>query len=335
MTSLAAAHVSNPISPAPERRSPRTVILVNPDSFRMSGANRLARITRFVDGRGITLYRAHGPDEIATALGRAELDARDRLIVIGGDGTLQATVTCLADQAENGSAPILCMLGGGRTNFTARDLGSHARLFRSLEQLIDSPDSWTVEQRRVLQLGSATHGTLYGFFVAGALVDEIIRDCHEYRRKKKGWLRSGHPATLWRVAQLALLGLSGRRSFHQPKLRIEADGLGALDGHVRLVLLSSLEHAGGIDPYADRGTGALRLTVIGADARRFWRRLPALVRGRFHPDQNPASGYLSGRTRRLRLQGLPSICLDGQEFSLDPDETLTVQAGPAFRFLRP
>ena len=335
MTNLAPAHVSEAVGPLSDARSSRTVLLANPGSFRMSGARRLGRIARLADARGIALYPVHGPEDVAAAVRAAGLASADRLVVIGGDGTMQATITCLTAQAENGTAPALCMLGGGRTNFTARDLGSHARLFRSLQRLIDSPGSWSIEQRRVLEIHTKTHGSLYGFFVAGAMVDEIIRDCHEYRHRHSDWLRSGHPATLWRVAQLSLLGLTGRRSFHQPKLRVEAAELGCLAGPVRLVLISSLQHAGAFDPYADRGTGDLRLTVVGADAGRFWRRLPALLRGRFQPDQNPASGYLSGRTRRMHVQGLPSICLDGQEFSLDPEETVRVQAGPAFRFLRP
>lgn len=311
------------------------MILVNPHSFRMTSRNRLQRIDQLAHTHGLPLYAVHGPDEIAAALADGAPGPDDRLIIIGGDGTLQAAISRLAGRAQNGLAPTLCMLGGGRTNFTARDLGSHNRLLQSLEHLL-AQASWKSTQRRVLRINSSKHGALYGFFIAGALVDAIIRDCHNYRARSRGWLRTGHAATPWRLAQLAALGLTGRTGFVLPDLQISADRLGVMSGRTRILLVSSLQHdSGSLDPYADRGKGEVRLTAIHGQASAFWRRLPALLSGRFRPEQTTATGYLSGRTGRLQITGLPSICLDGQEYALDATQTLDIQPGPAFRFLQP
>lgn len=302
----------------------------------MTSRNRLQRIDQLAQAHQVPLYSVHGPAEIGAALADSAPRADDRVIIIGGDGTLQAAVSVLAKRAGNGSAPTLCMLGGGRTNFTARDLGSHNRLLRSLEQLITRPDAWSGVERRVLRLRTPEHGSLYGFFVAGALVDAVIRDCHDYRTRHKGWLRNGHAATQWRLVQLAFLRLIGRKVFCVPNLQMTAPSLGTLSGPCRILLVTSLKHESGLlDPYADRGEGPLRVTAIHARAEGFWRGLPALLTGRFRPRQAPTSGYLSGRTRRLEIAGLASICLDGQEFALDPARSLIIEPGPAFRFLQP
>ena len=313
----------------------RRFILANPHSFRMATRNRSQRIDQIAEARRIPIYRVHGPVEIAAALAEIQPSRSDQLIVIGGDGTLQAAVSELADQADRGEAPALCMLGGGRTNFTARDLGSHERLLGALEHLISRPEDWSSTERPVLRISGSEHGTLYGFFVAGALVDAVIRDCHAYRARG-GWLRQGNAATPLRLLQLGLLGLSGRRRFSLPKLKLQAEGLGELSGTTRILLVTSLQHESGLlNPYAALGSGAVRLTAIQRGARGFWRRLPALLTGRLALADGPRQGYLSGSAPRLRVSGLASICLDGQEYPLDPARTLDIESGPVFRFLHP
>lgn len=315
---------------------PRSLLLVNPRSFRMASRNRLQRIDQFAQSRRIPLYAVHGPEEIAAALADAAPGPDDRLIIIGGDGTLQAAVSELAPAAEKRLAPRLCMLGGGRTNFTARDLGSHRRLLGSLEHLLAEPAAWKATDRAVLRLSSDRQEPLYGFFIAGALVDAVIRDCHAYRARGVGWLRTGQIATPWRLTQLAWLTASGRKRFPAPALELNAEGLGTLSGPIRILLMTSLQHESGLlNPYAARGEGPLRLTAVHAQAPAFWRSLPRLLSGRFGPKQCPDQGYLSGSARAVTLSGLSSICLDGQEYSLDPGCELRVEAGPAFRFLHP
>lgn len=302
----------------------------------MASRNRAQRIARIAKDHQIPVYQVQGPAEIAAALAEVCPGPTDQLIIVGGDGTLQATVSELAAQAEAGRAPALCMLGGGRTNFTARDLGSHDRLLGSLQHLIDRPTDWHTTMRPVLRLRGSEHGTLYGFFVAGALVDAVIRDCHAYRAAGSGWLRQGHAGTPWRLIQLAALGLVGRKRFALPELEVAAESLGQTRGTVRILLVTSLQHDSGIlNPYAARGSGAVRVTAIQHGARSFWRRLPALLVGRLNLADSPECGYLSGNTAGLSVSGLSSICLDGQQYQLDPGRTLEIDAGPAFRFLHP
>jgi len=313
-----------------------TAVLVNPRSFRLGQRSRLAEIERRAEQHDVPVHVVEGPGDIAEVLEPTGADALEQMIVIGGDGTVQALVSLLAAQPAP-SRPRLLVLGGGRTNFTARDLNTHTRLDTLLARALRGGHHWHEVSRPLLSLQQdGMKQPLYGFFVAAALVDHVIRDCHNYRSRHRDWLRTGHLSSMVRVIQLGALGLIGRSDFHPPLMSIDAEGLGQLEAPTRILIASSLAHADGwLDPYAGRGNGGVRITAVSAAARGFWRNLPSLLRGRFDPCMQPSAGYLSGRTSSARLRGLSSVCIDGQEFSLDPMRDTTLQAGTEIKFLAP
>ena len=313
-----------------------TAVLVNPRSFRLGQRSCLADIERGAERHAVPVNVVEGPADIADVLKSPGAETLKRLIVVGGDGTVQALVSLLATRPAP-SRPGLLILGGGRTNFTARDLNTHARLDALLALALRGGHHWHEVSRPLLSLQQdGMESPLYGFFVAAALVDHVIRDCHDYRTRHRDWLRTGHLSSILRVAQLGFLGLLGRSDFDPPLMTIDAEGLGQLESPMRILIASSLEHADGwLDPYAARGDGAVRVTAVSTAARGFWRNLPSLLRGRFDPGMQPSTGYLSGRTSSVRLRGLSSVCIDGQEFSLDPTRETTLQAGAEIKFLTP
>lgn len=281
------------------------------------------------------LVLASKPAQMAASIDEALETGTELITLLGGDGTLQAAVSILAHRGQQAheELPRLLMLGGGRTNYTARDLGTHRDLVDTLSMAIDTPDKLKETRRHSLCIEQDGHRE-YGFFIAGALIDHVIRDCHRYRASGKGFLRTGHPSSAWRVMQLAVKGLLGRSDFQAPSLTVDAGALGSLKRPTRLMLLTSLHHRNEwIDPYADRGQGEIRVSVIASDAPRFWLRMPALVSGRYGDSMVPEHGYLSGRTGQVVVQGLSRICLDGQEHDFDPARELTISTGPALRFV--
>ncbi len=291
------------------------------------------------------LTAAHGIETVevgsAESIDQATRDALDagcsRLIVIGGDGTLQGTVTSLAASADPDALPELMILGGGRTNYTARDLGTASGLRQQLKRALEQPGTLNVTTRHTLRLSQDPGQDLHGFFIAGALVDHAIRDCHAYRAEGSGPLRTGHLSSAWRISQLGMKSLLGRSGFHPPQLQVSASGLGQIDAPTRMFLATSLHHRGEwLSPYANRGQGPLRLSVFSHKAKRFWSSLPALMRGRFDDRRHtPENGYLSGRCAAFRVRGLARVCLDGQEHDFDPRRELEISTGPAFRFAAP
>ena len=316
-------------------RFARGLILVNPRSFRMSLRGRLERVTRLAKDRGIPIVLASKPAEMASSIDEALEAGTELITLLGGDGTLQAAVSILAHRRQQveDELPRLLMLGGGRTNYTARDLGTHRSLVDTLSLAIDAPEHLKETRRHSLCIEQDDYRE-YGFFIAAALVDHVIRDCHHYRATGKGFLRTGHPSSAWRVMQLAVKGLLGRSDFQPPVLTVDAGPLGRLHRPARLMLLTSLHHRNEwVDPYADRGQGEIRVSVISSDAQRFWLRVPAMVSGRYSADMLPEQGYLSGRAEQVVVRGLGQICLDGQEHDFDPAGELTISTGPALRFV--
>lgn len=313
-------------------------VLVNPDSFRMSARHRLDRVQALAAAHKLPLHMTHGPESVSRALIEAGPGPSDTIAVLGGDGTLQTVITHLARTLKPGELPRILMLGGGRTNHSAHDLGTGHRLIRVLERVINAPAPPAAEARRaVLRLAHpGLPGDDFGFLLAGGLIDHVIRDVHRYRATGRGPLRRGHLSTIWRVLQLGVLRLLGGRHYIPPAMGIRAAGLGWIDGPIRLLLASTLAHENKLfDPYAKRGEGPLRVSVVTASAHAFWRNVPRLVRGHYCAEMDLDHGYMSGRTTRLEIHGLAQFCLDGQEYAVDPACPLLITPGPIFRFLRP
>ncbi len=312
----------------------QTSILINPRSFRVRERKRLDQIRTIADASDAAVHIVQDPAEIAEALASGPEHEKRRLIIIGGDGTVQAAITALLEERRT-KLPEVLALGGGRTNFTARDLGTHDLPNSRLETALHSPERCGSESRPILKLEQPSTGTkIYGLFVAGALIDHVIRDCHQYRALNRGWLRTGHPSSLWRVLQLAATGKLGRGAIPAPRMQVYAEPLGSMEQPVRLLVLSTLRHDRGlINPYADRGAGDIRVTAISNDTKRFWSRLPRLLIGRPKATQTPASGYLSGRCESLTIRGLESVCVDGQEWDLCADDNVIISADDKIDFL--
>jgi len=311
--------------------------LINPASFRMRIEARAARTAATVRAHAGAVFEVNGLADIHAALENACRPGLERLIIAGGDGTLQAAVTWLAEHYAGGPVPELIVLAAGRTNYVAADIGTGRHFQHTLETILEhAPDRLQPIRRQTLVLSHPDLGRQHGFFVAGASLDEIIRWAHARQ--------PGPAARRWAqyaASTTATLGLlarwsAGRFRFRLPRLDIEADGLGRLDGACRFLLLTSLPLDGHlVRPYARRGRGALRVTAIAAPARRLALRLPGLLCGRFGAAMRPDQGYLSGRAPAISIRGIDAITLDGQEFDLDPACPLQIESGPTFRFLRP
>lgn len=328
-------------SPAPRVATGTTAtrLILNPLSFRMSRGRRHDRLGARARELGIGVTETATEQALAQAIEVLVADPPDRVIVCGGDGTVQALITALAELDE-GERPDLLILGGGRTNYTARDLATHDQPERLLSRAADPQSRWRRSTRHSLILRQQGQPDRHGFFVAGALLDDVIRDCHRYRQQHRDsaipWLHTGHASSAWRVSQLGVQRLLGRRRFPAHPMTVDIDGHASLSGDLKLVLMTTLEHRGQtVNPYAERGQGALRLTATRADAEHFWRRLPRLLRGRYHHSMTPSQGYLSGRCTRATFSGLARVCLDGQEHDYRSDQALEIVTGPAFRFLHP
>jgi diacylglycerol kinase family enzyme len=311
--------------------------LINPRSFRMSLRDRAARSAERVAANGGRVFEVENLAQIESALEQAMAQAVGRLVIAGGDGTLQGSVSWLARHLPADRLPELIVLSAGRTNYVAGDIGSRSHFPDTLQTILTTePARLRPVDRATLHLTHPSLDQQHGFFMAGAVIDEIIRYVHRWQAARDNWWRRAHAASTLGVLSLAARRLTGRHRFGLRELAVAADGLGEMRGRCRFLLATTLTHAGSpVDPYARRGSGPLRFTAVRHDAAGRRRRLPRLVLGRFSAKMTPANGYFSGLCNDIRIENLEQVTLDGQEFDLDPEHPLRIQAGPTFRFLRP
>lgn len=319
-------------------------LIVNPRSFRASRGALARRAIELARRHGADVIEAETPAALSAALDRRRVQERRLdLFVLAGDGTVQALVDHLLRLPADLPMPRLLVLGGGRTNLTAADLDGTGDVLAKLEAALTRSRSTThsrppaAQLRRVLVVEQAPAPARHGFFLAGGLVDETIRACHAWRAGG-GTLRRSHAGTMVYLLALALGALIGRPRVRSPHLRVSAEGRGALEGPMRLLVATTLEHrAGSFDPYAQRAepAGSPRLTAVVAGARRFWRSLGNLLRGRFKVHMTPENGYLSGGSERIEVWGLRGYTLDGEEFGCDPARPVLIRGGARLEFLQP
>lgn len=326
---------ASPVAP-PEAGLPPCVI-VNPKSFRASRGGLAAR--------AVSLARSYGADVLEIDASFGLLDALDerlargirRIFILAGDGTVHAIVEHLARQPQGTPIPELLLLGGGRTNLTAAEFDGNGELLKKLEAaLVRHRDHGRFKTRglHLLTLEQAPAPARHGFFIAAGLVDQAIRECHDYQRGEGSWLRKTPLATPIHLLKLALLGLIGRGPLESPEMMVDAGEPGRLAGPMRLVLATTLEHRDGLyDPYARRGRGVLRLTAITSRAQAFWPCLALVATGRFFGFMNARRGYLSSRCARIEVMGLRNYALDGEELEADPARPVVIRSGKQLSFL--
>lgn len=319
-------------------------LIVNPKSFRASRGRLAQRAVELARGHGVDVIEAHSPETLAAALDRRLMQSRRHdLLVLAGDGTVQALVDQLVRLPADLPMPRLLLLGGGRTNLIADDLDGTGDVLAKLEGALirsrsgDGRSDVHVQSRRVLVVEQSPAPVRHGFFLAGGLVDETIRALHAWRAAG-GPLRRENLGTAFYLFVLGLRALVGLPAVRSPTLRVTAENRGTLEGPMRLLVATTLEHrTGGFDPYAQRAQsdGGPRITAVIAGARGFWRSLAGLLRGRFGPHMTPDGGYLSGGSERIEVWGLHGYTLDGEEFDCDPARPVLIRGGARLEFLQP
>ena len=312
-------------------------LLVNPRSFSASRAGLARQAAALARAQGIEVIRAADATEISAAVDLF-LDRRQRTVfILSGDGTVQAVADRLVSLPAEVPRPQLLVLGGGRSNVTAGELGGRGDVLSKLETALRR---WRddavlgVEVRHVLRVEQPPAPARHGFFLAAGLIDHAIRACHRHRENGTGTLRGGAAGTAWSLLKLATPVVLGARELPLDELEVEVPGHEAPAKPVRLLIATTLQKRQGFfDPFAERGLGTVRFTGVAARGMSFWARLPWLATGRFTPSMDAGRGYMSGRCDSLLVHKLSTYTLDGEEFEADPARPIAIRRGPPLTFL--
>lgn len=336
MNALASGFEVPELAAASRTASP-PCLLVNPRSFSAS-RGLAAQAAAMARAHSAEVVELDGPASTIAAVESILARRQQHVMVLAGDGTVCAIVDQLCSLPPGAWVPDLLVLPGGRSNLTAADLvpggAALATLKRALLLARDGHWDAAVEDRCPLRIEQSPAPARHGFFLAGAVIDSAIRQCHQHR-SDRGTLASGLSTASYLV-QLAVRSLFGRSGLSCPTLHVDAGVCGTQHGLVRLLLVTTLLHrTGAFNPYAARGQGDVRMASVSRAAPHFWRWLPRLLTGRYLASMNADNGYLSGRCGRLQVTGLAGYSLDGEAFDTDPARPITITTGPCLRFLSP
>ncbi len=315
----------------------RVAVLSNPASTR--NLKNIGRMRRTVAaGSNILHLELDGIESMAEALRQIARYDPVVLIISGGDGTVQATLTSLRHKSPFNEVPPIAVLPSGKTNLIAADLGMRGRpeiLFGDIVALARSGKfRKTFVKRPLMRLdlgdGSPQH---YGLFFGGAGLVNAIKFCRR-------WLFPLHlPNFLTHILAVLLVTYSaivgGRRKgspTYSRKVSINALGGGKLEGHFLVYIATSLDQLFlGIRPADWAGKGGIGLIAIEHNPRAVMRALKAIIMGRI--GTTTINGVPVRRINEIRITGRDPVLLDGEILEVPDGHSLSLKAVEPMTFV--
>ena len=297
----------------------RVALLSNPNST--GNRSLLPRIRAFcAEHRDVFHYEVEDVAQIGDAL-RTIARVRPKILVInGGDGTVQATLTELYHGDHFGvTPPPVAVLPNGKTNLIALDLGAVGDPLQALARIMEIAGDDMAPHIVARELIALTHGEVnsrpvLGMFLGGAgLADSML-----YCRNKIYPL--GLPNVLSHaltaVALLVTMIFGVRAAFLPPKsnpISVSVIKGGVLTGTFAVMIVTTLHKLVLGWKQAQGGTvGALQLMMVEQRAGSLVGATVASVFGRL--GRNPMTGVHIERGDEIRIEGSSSVILDGELF---------------------
>lgn len=212
--------------------------LVNPAAGRGKGKAQLDALRRLASQAGAGLAVSKSGEDLTEQARRAVADGVERLIVAGGDGTVQRAVQALA-----GSETALGLVPLGTGNDLAATLGLGTALGPAVDQALNGPVR-AIDLLRVGNLWSAAY--------AGVGFDSEVTAAANAVRRLRG------PVVYVYAVLRTLL------AFKAPTLRVEHAG-GVFEGKAMFAIANNLPRLGGgmrLAPGAQLDDGLLDLVIV-------------------------------------------------------------------------
>ena len=274
--------------------------------------------------------------EALASLARQDVEL---LVVNGGDGTLQYTLTQMLTTDDFPSIPMVAPLRGGRTNMTAMDLGAHRNPVRGLQQILKAADSGSLRERVVSRpivrvASSGREQVQYGMFFGAGIIHRAISLVH--RIFPPGKSQGAFGASVVTAALIAKMVLHPTDGILTPdKAQIVIDRERAYSGEFYMLIASSLQRLfSRLNPYWGQGPGGMRFTSLSSSAHHVGRAVAGVARGKPRSWVTPEKGYVSANAERVELRLDCGFTIDGEIFEPIPDEVVTLSADRRVTFVR-
>lgn len=314
-------------------------LLSNPRST--GNRDMLPRIRAFCAGRpDVFHYEVEQVGQIAVAL---ESIARVRprvLVVNGGDGTVQATLTELYNGGQFGrEPPPMAVLPNGKTNLIALDLGASGDPLVALERIVALARSDLkphVVERELIALtegDTPINRPVLGMFLGGAGFADTILYCR-HKIYPLG-LPNGLSHVLAGILVLfsAIFGVRGRYLPPAPQpVKVSLIREGQSSQRFAFLIVTTLEKMLLGSKSAGRASG-LKLMAVDQSPLALLKALIASIRGRL--GEHPVTGVHVEQGDVIRIESeRSSVILDGEEFHALKGRPIVLRSTPPVSFLR-
>jgi len=318
---------------------PRVALLSNPKST--GNLAQLSRIRSYcVDHPDIFHYEVEHVDQIGSALQSIARVRPKMLVINGGDGTVQATLTEIHNGRHFGDVPPpMAVLPSGKTNLIALDLGAHGDPIAALERLVELAQGDLGEHlvaRELIALRrDGSEQPVIGMFLGGAgLADTML-----YCRDKIYPL--GLPNSLAHVitalALLAKLLLRVKASYLPPdpkplnvSLREEGN---LISGRFSLLAVTTLEKLLLSGELGGRREGVLKLLAIEERPMSLIRGFTASLLGKL--GRSKVRGVHFEEADEITISGDSSdVILDGETFRADHGSPIYLRPAAPLSFVK-
>jgi hypothetical protein len=262
------------------------------------------------------------------------------LALVGGDGTVQATLTELLTNHPFETLPTLAILPGGRSNMIAADAGLRSHGGRGMSQLLNllSRSDFTscVTERRILRVENIRGaGSQFGMFFGAAGI------CRAIKSSRRNFHSIGVNSDIASALTLAgsVIRLLAGRGGDDEICRGDSIGI-SLDNetpttHSCLLLLATT-----LDrlllrsrPFWTEKPGPLHFSYIAYPPKKLGFYAPRILYG--GPNrQLPTDSYFSRDATSVRLRLAEAFTLDGEFFEPDPEKETVLSSDERANFIQ-
>jgi diacylglycerol kinase (ATP) len=261
------------------------------------------------------------------------------LVVNGGDGTLQYTLTQMLTTDDFPSIPMVAPLRGGRTNMTAMDIGAHRDPVKGLQSLMEDVKAGRIEDRLVdrplLRVETLRDRRIhYGFFFGAGMIHRAIDLTHSIfpPGRSQGSFGAGIV-----TAGLLLKAIAKRSDgvLTPDKAQIILDGELVGSGEFTLIIASSLQRLFlKINPFWGLEEAPVRFTAMASSCERTAAAAPGILRGKPRSFVKPAAGYTSRNVDVAELRIDAGFTVDGETIQPRSGEIVRISGDRRVRFVR-
>ena len=279
------------------------------------------------------------PTDVLKALHVFAKGQVDCVVVIGGDGTIQAAMGALFHHRPFEAMPRLAVLPAGTANLIAGDVGLGKFDPNTLDQFLKTVTSFTsklsFQTRPILRIRfPEEREPLHGmFFGAGA----VYHGTKLGLQTKQSIGRLGEwGAGLILIKFLVALATGSRKGLNPITVRVTAGDSAPVQDEYLLLMVTTLHRLFlSMKPFWSNKPGPLRYTSLRVPYRYLWRVLPTVLRGNSHPLATTEHGYVSDKLSEVQMVFNSGFILDGEVYSSSkPEEPLILDSPGELCFVR-